>query len=213
MTRRTIAAAAVLLVAALCGSADASVVINIDQLGPNVVATGSGSLNVTDLTSPGTNLHVLGIGPIHGYVGMGSPGLVFVEGFEGLTGPSNFGLGGLTNATSGSGDHFAINGSGFATPPTLRPPWIRLGHPVVSHRQLYRRDHQQPRISTRYVHMDLGHRPQCRSPHGQHHPRAFLARAGRCCHAGQAGRVGSQPAELSGTMASPPMSLGWRPKT
>ncbi len=51
MKTRIAAVAAALLVASLVATADAGYVIDVSQLGANVVATGSGSLDLTDLSS------------------------------------------------------------------------------------------------------------------------------------------------------------------
>ena len=124
MSIRRIAIAAVAL-ALFTAPARAGVMINIEQQGSDVVATGAGTLDLTDLTSvSGTNLAATALGPSNGFIGMGSRSLAFLSGYQGITGPATFGSGARTNASQGSGNQFAINGSGngFGGTPTLFVP-------------------------------------------------------------------------------------------
>ncbi len=109
-------------IAALCAlsclplAASAVVTINFQQVGLNVVATGSGSANVTALTrdTSSTGAQVwpvsvfpetfLSIGPVS------TPDLpIAVSAFIGISGPTNIGTG-TTNAfaSSGSGDRIGL---------------------------------------------------------------------------------------------------------
>jgi hypothetical protein len=89
----------------------ADVIVNMEQIGPNVIATGGGSIDTTNLT-------FLGITNNQAYVFAGNPsGSVAVVGgttivpedvYRGITGPSSFGSGSQFFATSGSGDGFGV---------------------------------------------------------------------------------------------------------
>jgi len=97
--------------ALLSGSpAQANFIVNIDQDGLNVDATGSGSLDLTDLTSAGvnsgSNVGNPRILPKSGVLVLGST--TIIHGYTGFTGPSEFGTGGLTNASSETGDRVTM---------------------------------------------------------------------------------------------------------
>lgn len=100
------------------GVAHASIVINLQESGGNVEATGSGSMDLTSFTtssSPATN--ALNIVPSLGFVTVGTH-LDTMYFYETLTGPTSFGTGALKAATSGTGDAFGIFGTsnGFYVP-------------------------------------------------------------------------------------------------
>ena len=110
-TRRMAMAAAVL--GLMVGPTRADVTITIQQVGPNVVATGSGSIDLTGLTllahdSGGS----ASLWPGEPVAVMGPTSLPNRSQYMGATGPSSFGSGGLTPASSGSGDTFGVEGSG-----------------------------------------------------------------------------------------------------
>src|SRR5437764_4861502 len=94
-------------------SASAAITVNINDSGPNVVATVSGSLNLAGLTDQGSFFNSTFIRPVVGFIGFGTGN---IEGFSGLTGPTNFGSGAVTNGSSSVGDLFAINSSSFGSP-------------------------------------------------------------------------------------------------
>lgn len=116
-------AAAAIAAIAIPGAADAAVVVNVAQVGANVVATTTGTLNLTGLTLVGSSFSLsLGILPSISYVATGAADGVSVAGYSGLTGPASFGSGGsYVAATSGTGISFAINGSGFGAPYVFVP--------------------------------------------------------------------------------------------
>jgi len=110
MRIRKTAAAGVLAVlglgVALAPNADAAYTMYLYQDGSNVVATGSGSINVTDLT---LNLS--------GYVGGGlypaAPQIIIfssstVNFWKGISGPASFGSGNETDFTSYSGSSVGV---------------------------------------------------------------------------------------------------------
>jgi hypothetical protein len=77
--------------------------VTLEQIGANVVGTGSGALNFIDLK----------INPSGGTILTGLQDQVFSEDIYtgSITGPTSFGSGGLTNASSGSGFLVGINGA------------------------------------------------------------------------------------------------------
>jgi hypothetical protein len=110
MMRRTAIVATTLLFAALCGRADAGVVIDIYQDGSNVVATGSGSIDLTGLHSSFSGVDSPGVNPGLGVMVVGPP-ITSVDVYSGATGPSSFGGGSFTRASSGTGDLVAVEGA------------------------------------------------------------------------------------------------------
>ena len=88
---------------AITTSAEAAHVINYQEVGADVIATGSGSLDVTDLKfvesdAAGTCSE---IDPSQGFA-------CTVDTYQGFAGPTSFGPGGIHVATSGSGDFTGI---------------------------------------------------------------------------------------------------------
>jgi hypothetical protein len=106
--------------AALGGRAEASGVIDITQVGANVVATGSGAFDLTDLGPPSLVLFSPVLDPATAFVSVGGSSFQFVHAYQGVTGPASFGTGGLEHPTSESGDIFGVVGG--ATPPELFVP-------------------------------------------------------------------------------------------
>jgi PEP-CTERM motif-containing protein len=102
------AVAAVALMAA--GHAQAGAVIDIEQVGPDVVATGSGSLNLTGASFLYPGFSFGGVEPDLADITVGSPSFATVDIYS-VTGPSSFGPGGVAGASSGSGDLFGVVGS------------------------------------------------------------------------------------------------------
>ncbi len=97
---------------AVSGQSRAGIVIDVSQVGTNVVATGGGTIDLTDLTLAVSFLDVpfLGIDPAIGVINMGGPtNSALVNVYTGFTGPSSFGTGSGAPITSGSGDRFGIN--------------------------------------------------------------------------------------------------------
>jgi hypothetical protein len=90
--------------------ASASVIITLEQVGSNVVATGSGSLDTTDLMKvPSGSLPALTYPSLAVLlIGGGSS----YDGYEnGISGPASFGSAGGTYASSSTGDYIGIEGS------------------------------------------------------------------------------------------------------
>jgi hypothetical protein len=86
-------------------------VVTLQQVGSNVVATGSGALDLSGLIDIGSDFGGPVIGPSLAFIVTGSTG--FFEDFSGfstISGPTSFGSGGGMPAFGGTGDHVGING-------------------------------------------------------------------------------------------------------
>ena len=97
--------AAMLIVAGLLASpAQAGYVMTLEQLSGDVVGNGSGTIDLTGLAFAGSGTLVsANIGPSLGYINNGLGGAT-LDVYTGFTGPTSFGSGGITGASSGSGD-------------------------------------------------------------------------------------------------------------
>jgi hypothetical protein len=83
--------------------------VTLQQMGANVVANGSGAINLTGLTPEGFSFTpVAGVVATLGIINTGQSA-VNVPGYFGFTGPSNFGGGGLFSPNTSSGDFVGIN--------------------------------------------------------------------------------------------------------
>ena len=82
--------------------------VRLQQMGSNVVATGSGPINLTGLTLRGNFFSNPVIAAQIGLIrtGPAAPGLL--DGYRGCTGPASFGSGGFFNTTVGSGNPVGI---------------------------------------------------------------------------------------------------------
>jgi hypothetical protein len=81
--------------------------VTLEQMGSNVVANGSGPINLTGLTFSETNGVVpAGVGGFFGIIQTGPE--VTVDRYLGFTGPTSFGNGVFTPANAGSGDLVGI---------------------------------------------------------------------------------------------------------
>jgi PEP-CTERM motif len=96
--------------------AQAVYAINIVQSGPNVVATGSGSINLTGLRLLGSLVSTGGaFNPSSGFIAIG--GLGSIDSYSDLTvAPVNFGLGTGATASVVTGSPVRINSLGFFVP-------------------------------------------------------------------------------------------------
>jgi hypothetical protein len=109
----------------------AGVIINMEQVGPNVIATGGGSIDITDLTIAGTLSNpafVFAGFPFGSYVSVGGHEIVPQDAYRSITGPASFGSGGQHFATSGSGDVFGV----IADSQLNLPPGYISGSPLVA---------------------------------------------------------------------------------
>jgi hypothetical protein len=110
------AAAALLVVAPLT---QAGFIVTLQQVGSNVVETGSGAVDLTGLTFLGASLTEEGrIAASFAQIHMAPPGLSSVFAFTGFTGPGSFGSGGGFLGSNFSGDVVGIEGAiaGFFVP-------------------------------------------------------------------------------------------------
>jgi hypothetical protein len=128
-TKRVVSAA--ILGAAFVGSsvitspAYAGYLVTLQEVGSDVFATGSGSLDLTGLTlSEGTSISPR-INPTEAVILTASADVSVdtVFSYQGnITGPTDFGSGSITIADSGSGNPVGMNGSGFGGPAQLLVP-------------------------------------------------------------------------------------------
>jgi hypothetical protein len=95
--------------------------MTLDQVGSNVVATGSGAFNLTGLTLFGQFL-LPQQGQIIASIGFIGRGGSVSDLYRGVTGPTNFGQGGVFLANAASGDAAGIQGLG---PPQF---WVPQGY-------------------------------------------------------------------------------------
>jgi len=87
--------------------------VTLEQVGANVVANGSGPINLTGLTFDGTaSGGTTGITPNLGGIFTGPTSGLMADIYLGVSGPSNFGSGNATLASSGSGDLVGLFGTG-----------------------------------------------------------------------------------------------------
>lgn len=97
------------MIAIICGvsapPAQAGYIVTLQQVGSDVVATGTGAFNLTGLTIGGVVFRGSAIVPASADIGTGfnNDGTTY-GGLGVITGPSSFGSGGVTFASSGTGD-------------------------------------------------------------------------------------------------------------
>lgn len=84
--------------------AQAAYVITFDQVGSNVVATGSGSLDLTGLNLVGIGASPAFMSPSYADIIVGPARLTLANTYRGIAGPASFGLWAPKSASSGSGD-------------------------------------------------------------------------------------------------------------
>jgi hypothetical protein len=94
----------------------AGYVVTLQQVGPNVVATGSGALDLTGLTLFTNNTSSGEVYPSSGTILTGAPASS-VSDYLGPTGPITFGSGGASFANSGTGGLVGIINSGVLAVP------------------------------------------------------------------------------------------------
>jgi hypothetical protein len=111
---KRIAGATVLGTALLLGlsSAEAGYVVTLQEVGSDVVATGSGSLNLAGLSFNGNGEDSARIFGAPALVVVGPVSFTNEDGYADFSGPTSFGTGGNINADSGSGNIVGISGLG-----------------------------------------------------------------------------------------------------
>jgi hypothetical protein len=88
--------------------ASSSMTITIEQVGSNVVATASGSVDLGGLTFGLISQGPAEVDPLGAVLLVGSGGSFDLD--YRISGPTNFGSGVFTHASTGTGDAFAIDG-------------------------------------------------------------------------------------------------------
>jgi hypothetical protein len=100
---------AAMLIGLSAPSAQAGYVVDLTQQGPNVVATGSGPIDLTGLTRlAGILSEAPRLFPSGPNVITGPTSGPLLDGYGGVNGPTNFGSGPETIANSGSGDFVGL---------------------------------------------------------------------------------------------------------
>jgi hypothetical protein len=108
----------VLLAAMAPGVAKAEVIVNIVQSGSDVVMTGSGTLDTTDLNYLYTGNGVSRVSGREAWLETGPTSLTSSEIYYGINGPSNFGSATpIFSPSSGSGDFFGVDGDYYLYTP------------------------------------------------------------------------------------------------
>src|ERR1700732_4346387 len=93
---------AAMLIGPAAPSARAGYVVDLTQVGSDVVAKGSGAIDLTGLTFFFSGMEAAGLLPSNGFVTTG-PVSQSVDIYRGAKGPANFGSGGSADLSSGSG--------------------------------------------------------------------------------------------------------------
>jgi hypothetical protein len=107
--------AAVILMGFSAAPAQAGYVVDLTQEGSNVVATGSGAIDLTGLSFDFTRPVSAFIDPSTGgiFTGPTIPDFKAADVYSGITGPGSFGSGAGRPASSGSGDLVGVVGALF----------------------------------------------------------------------------------------------------
>jgi hypothetical protein len=103
--------------ATLSGQLRAGIVIDVSQVGANVVMNGSGSVDLSTLTRVGDGAEFINVSPAQGSIALGATPLGDINIYGSITGPGSFGTGITSTASSGTGDIFGLEGpnlSGFS---------------------------------------------------------------------------------------------------
>jgi hypothetical protein len=94
---------------AVAPRAQAAFIATIEQVGANVVVTGSGTIDLAGLSFGHTGNFVSGMVPLGAVLGIGSPSGDPADIYAGFSGPGAFGTGaGIVPSDTGSGDKVAI---------------------------------------------------------------------------------------------------------
>src|SRR5437763_131798 len=105
---------ATLAVTIACGlsarPAQAGYIVMLNQVGPDVVATGTGAIDLTGLTFIGSTSTAAGVVPSSAIIKTGPTSSSLILEFTGVSGPTSFGSGGTTSANSGTGGLVGIFG-------------------------------------------------------------------------------------------------------
>lgn len=119
--RRVGCAAVVLLAGHLVATnARAALIINVNEVGSDVVVTAAGTLNLTALSgneSEVTGGIIWAAAIVGSVISVGSPSSIPVDEYQLVSGPASFGTGAMFQADSGSGDLVALATNGWIVVP------------------------------------------------------------------------------------------------
>ena len=168
MKLSTCAAVTMSALAAIPGRVDAAIVIDISDIGSDVVASTSGSADLTDLTAIDTALLFAPgeVTPSKGSVTAGNPGQTLF--FKGADGPESFGTGGKTEASVGNGDFvgvFAVNP--FAVSPVILLPQKYASGSALKGSSVFEGQSLESLGHRRRVHLHVGRWRTRRQPDDQ----------------------------------------------
>jgi hypothetical protein len=101
----SLATAAILALGSVAApSAQAGYVVTLEEVGSDVVATGSGALDLIGLTAGSSGATVAAMIPRLSFINTGPTGFMVSMSYKGISGPSSFGSGEGGQPSSGSGD-------------------------------------------------------------------------------------------------------------
>lgn len=103
-------------------SSSAGIIINVSEIGSDVVAVATGSANTLDLTLLGNFPINAGVVPANAALRVGTPGVIPVNFFAGASGPATLGIGTGGLASFGSGDSIGVFGDSYILLPTTPSP-------------------------------------------------------------------------------------------
>jgi hypothetical protein len=104
------AGAAMLIGSGLSAPAQAGYTVTLEQQGADVVATGSGAIDLAALSfSFSASGAIAAINPSFGFIRTGPASGEVIDTYTGVTGPGSFGSGGTISASSGSGGIVGID--------------------------------------------------------------------------------------------------------
>ena len=96
----------------VCAQPAQAYTVTLQQVGSNVVATGSGAINLTGLTFVISGADNPGVVPFSGVISTG-PFASMIDVYQGFTGPTDFGSGAGALPNTASGDFVGISGVGL----------------------------------------------------------------------------------------------------
>ncbi len=124
---RTLIASLSALACLASSPAKATFIVDILQEGPDVVAIGSGSLNLTGLTqTAGSSSAAARVQPDLGVIALGFSSNI--DGYTGFAGPATFGGGGTTAASTESGVRVTMQATNPSFPPTDNLLYVPAGY-------------------------------------------------------------------------------------
>jgi hypothetical protein len=109
-TFRQMATLAIVIAWGLVASAQAGYVVTLQEVGTDIVATGSGAIDLTGLNFNQTTGTVAGLYPSTAFIGVGPNDFLNTDHYTGTTGPPSFGIGSFESGYNGSGDFVGIIG-------------------------------------------------------------------------------------------------------